>query len=91
MDFREAPVHVGAAVVSRGVFVATKDIGRLTFLDFHEDHEGHLAVIVFREDYHRFPGPPAELYRGARVEVLGRVTEHRGRPQIVITSPDQIR
>lgn len=90
VDWREAPRHAGAVVETSGEIVATRNIGKFCFLNFHTDHRSNLTVVIRGWDLARFPEPPESAYRGRMVRVTGLVTEFDGRPQIEIQGPDQI-
>ena len=89
VPWQEAARYVGQTITVQGKIVRTRDIGTLTFLNFSKKR-GDFVAIVRAEDYHRFPAPPAELYRGKRVWMTGQVTTYQGTPQMVIHSPDQV-
>lgn len=91
VDWREAPGHVGAVVRVRGRVVKTHNTGKVCFLNFDPDYRRHLSVVIFEPDLGRFEAPPEASYLDAEIEVVGRVTEYRGRPQIVVRHPGQIR
>jgi len=48
------------------------------------------VAVVFADDYGKFPQPPADLYDGKEVWITGEIASHKGVPQIVLTSPDQV-
>ncbi|NPA90813.1 MAG: DNA-binding protein, partial [Chloroflexi bacterium] len=85
----EAARHVGEIVTVEGRIVQTYDTGHLTFLDFTHRKED-LSIVIFAKDYSRFPAPPARYYHNRRVRVRGRVQLHKGAPEIVVHSPDEI-
>lgn len=89
--WRDAPRHPGAVVAVRGRIVKTHDTGKICFLNFDPDYRQHLSIVIFARDYPSFDDPPATLYRDTDVEVVGRVGDYHGRPQIVVTDPGQIR
>lgn len=89
VPWHEAARYVGQTITVQGKIVRTEDIGALTFLNFSK-RRGDFVAIVRAKDYHRFPAPPAELYRGKRVWITGKITTHKGTPQMVIHSPDQV-
>jgi len=91
ISWEKAPSHIGGAVLVEGTVVGTHDTGKVCYLNFHQDYRRNLSVVIFARDYGRFPGNPAALYDGRKLEVLGRVTEYRGRPQIVVADPSRIR
>jgi hypothetical protein len=70
---------------------ATKDTGRVTFLNSRVPYQGSFYVAVFPGDYDRFPAPPADLFSGRCIVVQGTVELYRDAPQIVVRSPDDVR
>jgi micrococcal nuclease len=91
VSWRDAPRYAGAVVAVRGRIVKTHDTGKICFLNFDPDYRQHLSIVIFARDYPRFDGSPDTIYRDAEVEVVGRVGDYHGRPQIVVTDPGQIR
>ena len=89
VPWQEAGRYVGQTITVQGKIIRTRDIGTLTFLNFGKKR-GDFVAIVRAKDYHRFPAPPAVLYRGKRVWITGEITTHKGTPQMVIHSPDQV-
>ena len=91
----EAASHVGEEATVCGRVVSThyaeRSRGRPTFLNLDRPYPNHVfTVVIWGDDRPHFPTPPEELF-GERVCVHGRITSYRGRPQIVVTKPDQIR
>lgn len=58
------------------------------FLNFYSSD---LTVVCFKEHLRKFKKGPAEQFKGKEVEITGRVEDYKGRPQIKLTTPDQIR
>jgi len=73
-----------------GKVVLTRNIGSRCFLNFHEDIATRFTVVINQTDFGKFPEPPETLYRDKDVKVFGRIVEYRGKPEIVVTEPDQI-
>jgi len=90
IDWRDAARHVGRYVEVEGRVVRAYNSGKACFLNFHTDYRKHLNIVIFSSAFHRFPGPPEELYRGKKIRVRGRVKEYKGRPEIVVEDPDHI-
>ncbi|MEA3334381.1 MAG: phospholipase D-like domain-containing protein [Chloroflexota bacterium] len=88
VPWREAGDYVGQTITVAGVVVDAYDAGTITFLNFDRDRT--FTVVIFDENYDRFPAPPAELYFEQRVLVTGEVELHDGDPQIEVKHPDQI-
>jgi len=88
--WQDATQHFGQQVSVAGRIVRAKNIGKLTFLNFTDKYAGTLTLVIRKEDYAKFEGAPEKTYLEHVVLVSGKVTEHRGGPQIVITAPGQI-
>ena len=86
----QAAGHEGVVVAVTGTIVASRCLEAICFLNFDEDYRTHATAVILDSDRHRFEGDPSLTYRGRRVRVVGRVTYHRDRPQIVLHAPDQI-
>ncbi len=89
VPWQKAGNYLGQTITVEGRIVRVKDIGSITFLNFGK-RRGDFVVVIRAKDYDNFPQPPAELYRGKKVWVTGKVTEHEGTPQIIIEHPEQI-
>lgn len=75
------------AVVKGRVTKANNWQGKIVFLDL----EGGFTVVCFKKNFPKFPEPPETLYAQKGVEVTGKIREHKGKPQIEITAPDQVK
>jgi endonuclease/exonuclease/phosphatase family metal-dependent hydrolase len=60
------------------------------FLNFHEDYRTHFSASIDSRQFHKFPGHPDQLFANKRVLVQGLIDGELGRPQMTITSPEQI-
>lgn len=89
IPWTEAKDHMGEMVTVEGELVRTNDIGKITFLNFAKER-GSFTVVIFSDHYDKFPSPPAEMYRGKKVQVKGVVEDYKGTPQIKVTAPGQI-
>ena len=59
-------------------------------MNFHQDYANHFKVVIFPDDWPKFPEPPEELFLGKKVRVKGLVKEYRGAPEIIVEEPEQI-
>jgi hypothetical protein len=89
-----AAEHVGEHATVCGVVAGASyraDVrGEPTFLNFGAPYPRHVfTALVWGEHRARFATPP-ESYEGKPICVTGRVSSHRGKPQIVVDSPAQI-
>jgi len=73
--------------------VQIQDIGgKPTFVNLGDAHpEQPFTAVIWAEDRLRWETAPEALYGGRSICVTGRVRRHDGTPQIVVSSPDQIR
>jgi hypothetical protein len=90
VPWREAPGRMNEAIAVVGKIIRASDIGNLTFLNFDPNFRETLTLVVRKPDYGKFPEPPKELYLNQTVRAKGTVTQYQGKPQIMISGPEQI-
>ncbi len=90
VPWQDAIDYVGEDITIEGAVVRTYDSGNVTFLNFSNNWQGTMSVVIFAADYEKFPEPPESLYLNQELHVSGRVKEYKGAPEIVVESPDQI-
>jgi len=90
ISWQDAAAHYGQECVVVGQVVMTKNIGSMCFLNFHRDFRGNFTAVIKKSSFHRFPEPPETLYADKHVRVTGRIIEYKGKPEIIVTEPDQI-
>jgi hypothetical protein len=62
-----------------------------TFIDFGPPHPNHLfTALIWGEYRDRFDYVPESLF-GKTICVSGTITEHKGKPEIKVNEPSQIR
>jgi hypothetical protein len=73
--------------------VQARDIGgNPTFVNLGGEHpEQAFTAVIWAEARRRWDTTPEALYRGRSICVTGTVHRHEGTPQIVVSSPRQIR
>lgn len=92
----EAKGHVGeraevCGTVVEGVQISDID-GARTFLNVGNAHpDQEFTVLIWASDRHKWASPPETLYEGQSICVTGTVELHDGTPQIIVSSPPQIR
>jgi hypothetical protein len=90
----EAKDHVGElATVCGGVastrFAATTR-GKPTFLNLDKPYPNQIFTVLIWGDSREKFGTPEEKYRDKQVCVTGKITEYRGKPEIVVSDPRSI-
>lgn len=90
IPYEAATDYIGESCLVYGTIVGARTVGSRCFLNFHEDYRRYLTVVIHRDHFEAFPLPPEQMYRGQKITVCGRVSEFQGRPQVVVTRPEQI-
>jgi endonuclease/exonuclease/phosphatase family metal-dependent hydrolase len=87
----DAANAIGETVYVSGTIVGTGKAGdRIAFLNFDQDRPPGFVAVIFSDHWDKFPGDPTELYKDKIVEIHGTIGIHKGKPQIVVTRPEQI-
>jgi PLD-like domain len=89
-DWDQAYKHIGENVAIVGKILHTKNTNKACFLEFGKTPNNHLYLVIFSENFHKFKGAPDQYFKGKHVRIFGKISEYRGRPQIVIRDPKQI-
>ena len=87
---QKASDHIGSPEIVEGVVsqISTSG-GGTTFINFGGRYPNHVFyAVIFRKHAHLFPS----IYdlQGKTVAISGTVELYKGKPQIIVTSPDQI-
>jgi len=90
IPWTDAADFVGTTMIVEGTVVRTYNSGKAVFLNFTEDYEGTFSVVIFAEDWDKFPRPPETLFYGRRIRVEGLIEQYQGAPEIVVRDPWQI-
>jgi len=63
-----------------------------TFLDLGADYPNNLlTVVIFGVNRPKFQGFPEVLFANKNICVTGRLEDYKGRPEIVVTNPGQVK
>jgi len=70
---------------------AVRNKGRPTFLNLDRPYPKQIfTVLIWGSDRNKFQNPPETSFRGKRICVTGIIEDFRGKPEIIVRSPDQI-
>ncbi len=67
--------------------------GKVRFLNFGADYKKAFTAVIFTGDLKNFEkmiGEPTSYYRNKNIKISGRISLYKGKPQIVLKSPEQI-
>lgn len=87
----EAQNYVGQNVIVKGyVAQVSKSKGGNVFLNFEKKYPNQIfTAVVFKKNANKFSN--IEKYQGKTVEVSGFIQVYKGKPQIVLEEPSQIK
>lgn len=91
IQWNEAQNYYGQYVTVQGKIVATYNSGRACFLNFHPNYKKYFTAVIFKSDFHLFPPNPEDYYSGKEVQVTGRIKQYKGKPEVILKNPDQIK
>jgi len=94
IDVKDAAKHVGETLTVCGKVFSTKLItpSNMTFLDLGEFHPNQLLTVVIKgENKSKFTGQPEVDYKNKAVCVTGTIIDYKGKPEIVLSDPKNIK
>jgi DNA/RNA endonuclease YhcR with UshA esterase domain len=91
VPWTEAQRFYGQNVTITGKIVNTYNSGKACFLNFHPDYKNSFTAVIFQSSFARFPPSPQDFYYGKEVQITGVVKEYKGKPEIILNDPAQIK
>jgi DNA/RNA endonuclease YhcR with UshA esterase domain len=85
----EAKAHMGKEVIVEGKVSGTRRIDKACFVNFSKDKMA-FYVVIFDPALSAATEAPEVKYNGKKIQVKGTVSEHKGKPQIVVKDLAQI-
>ncbi|MCB0253782.1 MAG: hypothetical protein KDI55_08640 [Anaerolineae bacterium] len=89
VSWQEAANYAGQTVTVEGRIADTYRSAKVIFLNFSPDRD-EFKVVIFEDDWGKWPQSPDELYYGKSVRVTGEVELYQDAPEVIVESPDQI-
>jgi micrococcal nuclease len=74
-----------------GTIVVSNNTGKVCFLNFDRDWKNNFTAVIFASDFASFPAHPEDYYLNRTVQVTGLIKEYKGKPEIIVKSPSQIK
>lgn len=91
IQWNEAHNYYGQNATVEGTIVSTYNSGKACFLNFHPDYKKYFTAVIFQSAFHEFPPNPEDFYYGKKVHVTGTIKRYKGKPEIIINDPSQIK
>ncbi len=88
----EAPQHVGQNVTVEGPVseVHHAASGKVTFIDMGGHYPNNtFTAVIFADEASKFPN--VDSLEGKTIDVSGQISLYRGRPEIILNDPAQIK
>ncbi len=90
ISWQDADKYYGQTKTVEGTIVATNNIGKVCFLNFHKNWRKYFTAVIFSSNFDEFPSNPEDYYLNRTVRVRGLIKEYKGKPEIILKSPSQI-
>ena len=90
VPWQQAAKHLNEFATVEGVVALTRRTEKACFLNFHSDWQKSFSAVIFASRFDAFPPKPEDHYRSKKVRVTGLIKDYKGRPEIILESPDQI-
>lgn len=91
ISWKDAGKYYGRVKTVEGKIVASHNTGKVCFLNFHKDWKRYFTAVIFASDFDKFPPHPEDYYLNKRVKVTGLIKEYKGKPEMILKSPQQIK
>jgi DNA/RNA endonuclease YhcR with UshA esterase domain len=88
----EAKNHIGQNVTVEGAVIEVHHAqsGKAIFIDFGGRYPNNtFAAVIFKDDFNKFPNVDSLV--GKTIDITGLIKEYRGRPEIIVNDPGQIK
>src|SRR6185312_3325777 len=91
---KEAAKHVGETVMVCDKVFGTKffENNGITLLDLGGNHPNqYLTIVINKEDRSKFANKPEDYFKGVNVCVTGKIIDYKGKPEIIVTDPKDLK
>ncbi len=90
ISWSQTAEYYGKRCVVYGTVVGSKNIGSRCFLNFDKDFRTTFTGVIPSGLFSQFPSAPESLFRGKHVRIVGEVIKFKDKPEIVLTSANEI-
>ena len=83
--------YIGQNVTVCATVYGVKSLDKLSFINLGAAYpKSPLTIVIFTKDLANFKATPESLYANKNICVTGKLEDFKGKPQIVITRPEEI-
>ncbi len=90
VNARDAANYYNQTVTVEGQVVSTYNSGRVIWLIMGPNQKTDFKVVIFPEDWSKFPQEPDKLYQGKTLRATGRVQPYLNAPEMIVRDPGAI-
>ena len=90
ISYQQAELFRGKKVIVEGKIVDTAVTDSVNYLNFAEDYQNTLSLVIFNRNLNKFDYQPAEYFLDKNIKVLGEIEFYQGSPQIVVDDPHDL-
>lgn len=90
VNWKDAAKVYNRDVTIEGPITKIYNSGRVMWLQFSEDWQTDMKVVIFPSDWGKWPQRPDLIYMGKTIRVTGKVVKYQGAPEIIINDPKSI-
>jgi micrococcal nuclease len=90
ISFEQAELFRGQRVIVEGQIVNTAATDSVNYLNFSENYQETLSLVIFNRNLNKFDYQPAEYFLNKKIKVLGQIEFYQGAPQIIVDDPHDL-
>jgi phosphatidylserine/phosphatidylglycerophosphate/cardiolipin synthase-like enzyme len=90
VNWKDAARFYNREVTIEGKITTIYNSGRVMWLQFSEDWQTDMKVVIFQADWGKWTQRPDLIFKDKVIRVTGKVVEYQGAPEIVINDPKSI-
>jgi micrococcal nuclease len=90
ISFEQAELFRGQRVIVEGQIVNTAVTDSVNYLNFSENYQETLSLVIFNRNLNKFDYQPAEYFLNKKIKVLGQIEFYQGSPQIIVDDPHDL-
>ena len=90
VNWRDAAKFYNRDVTIEGKITTIYNSGRVMWLQFSEDWQTDMKVVIFPQDWGKFSQRPDLMFKDKVIRVTGKVVKYQDAPEMIINSPDKI-